>query len=248
MMKELFLTYEGLLHVLFASHNNKTKSFRKWATETLFTAQMGTKEQKQKLSCKLLGTDADVIKEVFSRDANTLPCVYLFTLGTVKNLRKTMNIDAKHKDDDIVCKYGFTKNLSRRTGEHQKTYGKLNNVNLKLKYYSYMDPQYMSDGENKIKKCMTTLNTSLKYDDHNELIIMTKDNEEEIKDKYEYVSQKYSGHVSELITKIKDLEHKNIILEKNVETEKQNTKLVEKDLIILQKDNELLQLQLANAK
>ena len=44
--KELFLTYEGLLRVLFASNNNKTSKFLDWATKTLFTAQLGTKEQK----------------------------------------------------------------------------------------------------------------------------------------------------------------------------------------------------------
>ena len=39
--KELFLTYEGILRVLFVSRNNKTKQFIKWATDTLFTVQMG---------------------------------------------------------------------------------------------------------------------------------------------------------------------------------------------------------------
>ena len=48
--KEVFLTYEGILRVLFVSKSGKTKQFIKWATETLFTVQMGTKQQKKTIS------------------------------------------------------------------------------------------------------------------------------------------------------------------------------------------------------
>jgi hypothetical protein len=68
---------------------------------------------------------ATVIKEVFSKDANTLPCVYLFSLGYVKDLRKSMT---------IVCKYGFTKELARRTSEHITNFTKIKGCDLKLKY------------------------------------------------------------------------------------------------------------------
>lgn len=114
------MTYNGILRVLFTYRNNKTEHFVSWATETLFTAQMGTKEQKQKLSSKLLGVDANAIKEVLNKDANILPCVYLFTFNTVKELRESISIDEKYNDDDIVCKFGFTKDLPQRTEQHQK--------------------------------------------------------------------------------------------------------------------------------
>jgi hypothetical protein len=38
-----------MLRVLFGSHNNKADLFLKWATEKIFTIQMGTVEQKNKL-------------------------------------------------------------------------------------------------------------------------------------------------------------------------------------------------------
>ena len=53
--KELFLTYEGMLRVLFVSKNGKTRRFIKWATETLFTVQMGTIEQKNKIISSIKG-------------------------------------------------------------------------------------------------------------------------------------------------------------------------------------------------
>ena len=118
--KELFLTYEGMLRVLFASHSPNVKPFIKWATETLFVIQLGTTEQKQELVSNVLGVNAKVIKEVFNVDRNTLPCVYLFTLNTVDKLRESMKIDSKYADDSIVAKYGFTKDVSRRTGEPEE--------------------------------------------------------------------------------------------------------------------------------
>ena len=45
--KELFLTYEGILRVLFASHSAKAKTFIKWVTETLFTVHLGEKKKKK---------------------------------------------------------------------------------------------------------------------------------------------------------------------------------------------------------
>ena len=47
--KELYLTYRGLLRVLFVSRSGKVDYFIKWATEKLFTIQMGTKINKEKL-------------------------------------------------------------------------------------------------------------------------------------------------------------------------------------------------------
>jgi hypothetical protein len=254
--KELFLTYEGILRVLFASHSKKVKPFIKWTTETLFTIQMGSKDQKEKLVGDVLGVSAKVIKEVFNCDTNTIPCVYLFTLGYVKDLRTSMNIDNKYKDDSIVAKYGFTKELSRRTAEHIKTYSKINECDLKLKHYSYIDPQYISNGEVDIKDFIIALNLKLSYENFDELIVIPKEYNKMIAEKYDHIGKKYAGHISELITKIKELEDKNekqelkhmyeiqkITYEKdklNNELELQKEKYEHK---LLQKDFELLKIQ-----
>lgn len=114
------------------------------------------------MSSKLLGVDANAIKEVLNKDANTLQCVYLFTFNTVKKLCKSMSIDEKY-NDDIVCKFGFTKDLPQRTEQHQKEYGEIKNVDLRLKRYAYIDPQYISQGESCIKNVVNTLDIKLKY-------------------------------------------------------------------------------------
>ena len=51
-----------------------------------------------------------------------------------------MDINEIYGLNDIVCKFGFTKDLPRRTNEHLSKYNKINNVDLKLKYFSYIDP------------------------------------------------------------------------------------------------------------
>jgi hypothetical protein len=85
----------------------------------LFVHQFGTHEQKQELSSTLLGISANVIKDVFNKEANVLPCIYFVTLNNVKMLRDEMKIDEKYKDNDMVCKFGCAENFGRRIGELQ---------------------------------------------------------------------------------------------------------------------------------
>jgi hypothetical protein len=241
--KELFLTYQGMLRVLFVSRNNKTSHFIGWATKTLFTVQLGTTEQKRELVSSVLGVNAKVIKEVFNTDANTLPCVYLFTLNTVANLRKSMNIPDTFADDSIVCKYGFTKELARRTGEHITTYNKIENVDLKLKHYSYVDPQYMSNAESDIRTFMTALNITYKFEEYKEIVIIPKHLINLVEKQYQQIGKSYMGHIAELITRIKDLEYELAMKDTKMEllTEKHKSELQAKDIEMLNYKIKLLE-------
>jgi hypothetical protein len=245
--KELFLTYQGMLRFLFVTENNKTSGFVNWATKTLFTVQLGTTEQKQELISSILGVNAKVIKEVFNTDANSLPCVYLFTLNTVSNLRKSMNIPDNFADDSFVCKYGFTKNLSRRTGEHLTKFNKIENVDLKLKHYSYVDPQYMSNAETDIRTFMTALNINFNYQDNEEIVIVPKHLLSLVEKQYYQIGKSYMGHIAELITKNKELEYKLTMKDNEHQLELQNEKhkyeLQSKDMQILEFKIKLLELE-----
>jgi hypothetical protein len=253
--KKMYLTYTGLIKLLFSINepNNNVKKFIKWATETLFTLHMGTKTQKEELISTTLGVTAKVIREVFNADCHTIPCVYLMTLNTVKELKKSMKIDEKYKDDSIVAKYGFTKDLSRRTGEHIKTYEKIEGCNLKLKHYSYVDPQYISNAETSIKTFMNCFNVKLEYLNEDELVIIPKEMIELVKDKYETIGKKYSGHISELITKLKDMENnyekmelrykmenEKLTYENNILKVMNKNEILEKDLEIMKLKYELI--------
>jgi hypothetical protein len=52
--KVMFLTYMGLLHVLFVSRNTTAHYFQSWSAQILFTAQMGSTDDKKRLSSTLL--------------------------------------------------------------------------------------------------------------------------------------------------------------------------------------------------
>jgi hypothetical protein len=66
----LYLTYIGLLKVLFSSRNKQVDRFVQWATETLFTAHLGTSDQKSKLTAKLMGVSLEAVKEVFNKTSS----------------------------------------------------------------------------------------------------------------------------------------------------------------------------------
>lgn len=52
---DIFLTYQGMLRCLMVSRNKKTSHFISWATNSLFTIQMGTEEQKNQLVANIKG-------------------------------------------------------------------------------------------------------------------------------------------------------------------------------------------------
>jgi hypothetical protein len=211
--KELFLTYKGMLHVLFASHSGKANSFVKWASELLFTVQMGTNEQKNKLIAKVLGTSVENVIEVFNTHTNKLPVLYFFTLGYVKDLRLSMNINANYKDNMIVAIYGRTDDIVRRTKEHNVYYKKVKGVNLRLKYESFVDPQFLSNAENEISEYVDDLKCRFLYEKENEMIIIDEKQLKRFESQYESVSKKYMGHITELVNQLKEEQNKNKILQ-----------------------------------
>lgn len=231
----LFLTYEGVLKIFIVLKNSKMRPYVRWAIETLFVCQMGTEKQKEVIVRNLLGVSASTFRELMSPSQVPITCVYLFTLGYVADLRISMSIDANIPDDFIVAKYGYSKDLARRTGEHLPDLEKIKNVSLRLKYYSYIDPQFTSAGETYIKNLFNASDSHIRYEKKDEIVAISKKQLESLAESYDHIGKKYSGNVSELITKIKDLEC-NIELA-NTKHEKE---LLEKDNLLLVKDNLLL--------
>ena len=227
--KKLFLTYVGLLRVLFVSRNKSTNNFVQWASEILFAVQMGTTEQKHKVISKITGASVIDINSVFSQTNYKLPVIYLFGIGLVKYLRKVLSIDKKYSDNKIVGKFGMTIDLQRRTKEHNKTFGKMKNADLKLMHYNYIDPQYISRAEVDIKDAVTGFDILFEHKTHSELIIFDQKKLPLIKKQYDQIGRAYIGHISELVTKIEKMEitHENQLMKKQHEID-----LLKKDLEI----------------
>ena len=250
--KVLFLTYYGILRVLFASSSKTTEKFVFWATESLFTLQMGSIEQKDELVSKIKGVSYAAIQELFSINARELPCVYLTAFNTVATLRKEMNIGTNIPDESVVYKFGLTKSFEVRKNGHKSEYKKIDKlIDMKLIQYTYIDPLYISEAENEIKYLLEEY--KINWDNHDELVIIPNNMLKFVKTIYENIGMKYSGHTQDFMKKINELN--NIInnLQKDQEYQKIifNEKISNKDLSIEGFKKELrikeLELQIANS-
>lgn len=89
-----------------------------------------------------------------------------------------------------------------------------------------------------MKELFESLNIKLNYENFKELIIIPNIYNKIISEKYNHIGKKYTGHISELITKIKNLEDINQKQELNhkIELQKQQyeNKLKDSQLEILQ--------------
>ena len=239
--KNYYLTYKGLLKVLFSSKSGNAYEFVDWATNTLFTAHLGTEEQKEELCSKLLGVDSKTVKNVFSQSSTKTPIVYLFYVGDAKQ------INDKYSNDEIVCKYGCSADFKKRTGEHEKTYKKMFNKKIELLTYSIIDPKYIFSAEQNISHYLSR--EKVDHKNEKELIIIKRPEIKRIKEQYRLVQASYLGHYQEMFTQItaleSDLKEEKSINEIN--KLKYTISLNDKDaeLNLIKKDMEIIELKLS---
>ena len=196
--KRLYLTYKGLLRVLFASNAERAEKFQDWAEEKLFTIQMGTKEAKEVLGTEILNIKIENYRAVFGKYTQGFPCIYLLSLGKVGALRETFGISAEINNDLTVYKYGFTCDIKRRLGEHNNDYGKLQNVNIELELFNYVDLKYTSEAEADVRDIFDAYDISLNVSGRTELIVLTKKQFERTKKEYIRTGNAFAGATKEL--------------------------------------------------
>jgi hypothetical protein len=249
----LYLTYEGLLRVLFVSKNKNASLFKKWATQMIFTIQMGSKEQKVKLGTDLCNIPLKTYKAIFESHTSNFPSIYLLSLGKVRNLRATFGISDTIPDDSVVYKYGFTRDFARRIGEHQQAYSKLPGVTVDVKWFQNIDIKYLSEAENEVEEECSAYGTRLHVPDYKELIALNDRQFEHMQKSYRRIGKEYAGATAELNEKIEELraqikdmqmQHRHALLEKDMEIQRV-TMQHERDTMIfaLKEDNYKLQLQ-----
>lgn len=247
--KELYLTYNGLIVVLFNSRTGRARDFQNWTLNILFTHQFGTNEEKQQLSADLINVNVKILRSILDKSTSALSCIYMFKLGTCKDLRQSFNIPFSYNDDLILCKYGRTNNLSRRTLEHNDTFKKYklidnSNVIIDLIIFTLIDNAFTSDAETELKTFVSQF--SYNYDTLEELIIINNTSHLKLLNSlYDTISLKYAGQHEKLISDIKIL---NNIIEQQEINIKHLKEQYEKDIIIIreQYENKLLKEQYEN--
>jgi len=100
-----------------------------------------------------------------------------------------MNISNNYQDNDIVCKFGFTDDFERRTKEHIKTYGKINNANLHLLKYANIDASLISNAEVNVKNLFKQY--FYDYHNHKEIVIINNDMLKTAYNTFELINRKY---------------------------------------------------------
>ena len=264
-VKKMFLTYEGIIKYLYVSHSKKAKLFREWASNVLFTIQMGSKEEKEDLASEILGVSLEHVKTLSKVSVSKIPCVYVFSLGYVKDLRKSMGIKGDIDDNNMVVKFGLTDNLIRRANEHVKEYQEnIENSKIRLMYYNYIDKKYMHEGEKEIRDYFDESGELLVYKKYKELAVLSPRNKKHLKSQFRYLNDTFGGDMQAINLqfekekerfahelKIKDIECERKIekikLDAGQQIEKLNhEKMLENvkhtaEIQILKKENELLE-------
>ena len=256
--ESLYLTYHGLIHMTTTSRSKNLQPYLIWILETLCTIQLGTIEDKRQLVSKVTGMSIQDVKSMCSASANVISCLYLFELGSVKDMKGELTILEDMNDSDVLYKWGRTEDLARRSYEHARMYG----LHIKLIYKGFIDEKYLVEAEAEIRSFFSNKKYKTSIKGHNEISIIAKKDMKDVKKFYDAVSEKYVGRVSNMIEELKDVakDHELALTKKDVEimaakkdaevakkdaeVAKKDAEVAKKDAELAKKDIEILQMQL----
>ncbi|AGD91962.1 hypothetical protein LBA_00040 [Megavirus lba] len=147
-----------------------------------------------------------------------------------------------YDDEDIIGKYGMTKDLDRRTGEYNDTYGQFSGFDFRLTIFNFIDVQYMSQAETDLKLYMKDTDLKFNHNKYIELAIIPKSMLKSVKKQYDLIGKSYIGHIKELTDKIKDKDNEIKLIKKDCDIMKINheNELLKKDLEMMKMENKLL--------
>ena len=214
--KALFLTYSGMIRVLFCSRNKNAELFQEWATEKLFTLQLGTNDMKDELVSELKGITTKTVKSMFAK-TGTFPCIYLYKLNNVKEIRESSIFKLKDDllEDTIICKYGQTEYFERRTKEHERDYSKMKSVIMELVSFAYIDPKYVYEAETDIRSFFNDFGMKVEIEGRSEIVAIPNNLLKQVKQKYENLGTMYAGRNTEMIIQLKEWKNKYELLKEN---------------------------------
>jgi hypothetical protein len=195
-VQSVFLTYNGLIKVIFNSRSGVAHKFRKWATKIIYTAHLGTDEQRVEQALEIAGVNASLVKQVFDTCVTKVPCVYLFYIGAVSKMRKHYPVDLKDHRTGIIYKFGKTNSLHRRLMEHVKEYGRFECSELKLSQWSPINEKSISQAETQLSHFFN--DKKIVFQKHVEIVILGRGDMVGVKGQYLDVYNKY-GIVNDML-------------------------------------------------
>jgi hypothetical protein len=237
-MKHLYLTYKGILRVLFCSRSGNADRFVDWAVRKLFTIQYDVPVAKAALAAELMaGADMKAVRAVTAGSA-PLPAIYLFAIGRARALLPESG--DTYDPDAVLYKFGRTDNLKRRMQEHAKTYQEMFRAAITLPLFAVVDGEFLAKAEVRVAEHFDAIGARVQHAGQAELVVLTKKQFEYTKGVYGLLPAAYlakAGALSvELAAAQRDIietEHRTsmAILMKDNEL-----KLAEKDIYVLRKE------------
>jgi hypothetical protein len=212
--KVIYFTYYGILRQFFIARKKSIEHFIDWVCSTLFAVQMGTKEQRARVSAKVIGIDLQTTRELFNKSCFDLPYIYLFSLGTAADLRKSMKIPKDIPDHFVIYKWGRCKSLRMRTKDHHDEFTHFKGVKLKLITYGFVDCSNHGKAEQKIARFFKSNSYAIEIPKkkdvsfYKELAAFDPKIEKDVIDQYELVVSKYRGSLDGLNTLIEEYKGK----------------------------------------
>jgi len=119
------------------------------------------------------------------------PCIYLFSIGTVHNLKTKFEIEDYYDDDDHVYKWGITDDLEKTTEEYNIIFGRDYEYNLELVLYKNIEPEFISEATAALKSSILNGIFSFDYYEHAKLAIVPNDKMKFVRERFNDISKKY---------------------------------------------------------
>ena len=205
--KVSYLTYNGLMRVIYSSQAGCAYKFQDWANKIVYTAHVGTQKQKKEVIKNDFGLDAKNISKLFNKCSPDFSCIYLIFLGFAKDLRTKFNLTQDVKDDEKIFKYGYTKDFHRRLNEHSSSFKKElgDEFNISIEKFSYIDTKFLSEAEALLSTFYDE--NKIEFNGHKEIFHCSIHIEKNFNIIYSLIANKYSGKCSKLNDIIKACEN-----------------------------------------
>ena len=208
-LKNTFLTHNGLIGLSFKVRNNPiAEKFGEWCMKVLYSAHIGTEEDRMWAASQCLGVSCAQTKKIITETmSGVLTGIYLLSVGKVEQHRDFINNNSELGNDNNIYKFGLSTNYANRLMQHQ-TSGHFGKDTKVIGFAIVVNDQLPSE-EGLVKKLVSRLGTRVEYQNEDDAQAQTEvyclDNEslDEVKDLYTKIHNKYIGSESEKLTELK---------------------------------------------
>tara|TARA_Y100000389_G_scaffold98267_1_gene94941 strand:+ start:1176 stop:1835 length:660 start_codon:yes stop_codon:yes gene_type:complete len=189
---------------------------------------MGNQNDREVVAAEALSISHKQLQDFLNMSAGAISCVYLVRVGKVGSMKQHFDLQGFDNDEHMVYKFGKSKDLGRRLPEHFNIYGKkINNEEINLVCYSYIDDDLMTNAESRLKEYFNNFGMYVKDKKHTELIVMDDKCLKSVTKIYDDLFHSFSGKNKQIITELRLLEQQYKFLE-----QQHKDKMETKDAII----------------